>query len=128
MFTSWGWGISIGPGVAGIVLSWTLRAPVIAAWSAPGTALLITLFPRLPLAEAVGAYLTAAVILLVVGLSGSLERIMTRVPGGIAGGMMAGILLPFGVRTATQHSCRVPRLIKYATGKFILKNFPDEIS
>jgi hypothetical protein len=97
MFASWVWGISIGAGVAGIVLSWTLRAPVITAWSAPGTALLITLFPRLPLAEAVGAYLTAAVILLGIGLSGSLERIMVRVPSGVASGMMAGILLPFGM-------------------------------
>lgn len=96
-FASWVWGISIGAGVAGIVLSWTLRAPVITAWSAPGTALLITQFPHLPLADAIGAYLTAAAILLVIGLSGSLERIMARVPSGVASGMMAGILLPFGM-------------------------------
>ena len=39
MFASWVCGISIGAGVAGIVLSWRLRAPIITAWSAPGTAL-----------------------------------------------------------------------------------------
>jgi benzoate membrane transport protein len=97
MFASWVWSISIGAGVAGIVLSYILRAPVITAWSAPGTALLITLFPQLPLAEAVGAYLTAAAVLLLIGLSGSLERIMAHVPKGIASGMMAGILVPFGM-------------------------------
>ncbi|MFC5458711.1 benzoate/H(+) symporter BenE family transporter [Massilia niabensis] len=96
-FASWVWGISIGAAVSGIALSWILRAPVITAWSAPGTALLITLFPDLSLSEAVGAYLTAAAILLVIGLSGRFDRIMAHVPKGVASGMMAGILLPFGL-------------------------------
>jgi benzoate membrane transport protein len=97
MFASWVWGISIGAAIAGIVLSWRLRMPVITAWSAPGTALLITLFPQLSINEAVGAYLTAAGILLLIGLSGSLDRIMAYVPKGVASGMMAGILVPFGM-------------------------------
>jgi benzoate membrane transport protein len=73
-----------------------LRAPVITAWSAPGTALLITLFPALSLAEAVGAYLTAAVILLAIGLSGPRPHHGPRA-ARVASGMMAGILLPFGL-------------------------------
>lgn len=96
-FASWVWGISIGAAVSGIALSWVLRVPVITAWSAPGTALLITLFPGLSLNEAIGAYLTAAAILLVIGLSGSFDRLMAHVPKGVASGMMAGILLPFGL-------------------------------
>ena len=96
-FASWVWGISIGAAVSGIALSWVLRVPVITAWSAPGTALLITLFPDLSLNEAIGAYLSAAAILLVIGLSGSFDRIMAHVPKGVASGMMAGILLPFGL-------------------------------
>ena len=96
-FASWVWGISIGAAVSGIVLSWVLRVPVITAWSAPGTALLITLFPQLSLNEAIGAYLSAAAVLLAIGLSGSFDRIMAHVPPGVASGMMAGILLPFGL-------------------------------
>ncbi|SFB89444.1 benzoate/H(+) symporter BenE family transporter [Massilia yuzhufengensis] len=101
MFASWVWGISIGAGVAGIALSWWLKTPVITAWSAPGTALLITLFPALSLNEAVGAYLTAALILLVIGMSGWVERVAAWVPPGVASGMMAGILLPFGMGAFT---------------------------
>jgi benzoate membrane transport protein len=97
MFASWVWGISVGAGVAGIFLSIRYRVPVITAWSAPGTALLITLFPNLSVREAVGAYLVAAAILLVLGLTGSVDRIMRRIPQGVAAGMMAGILLPFGL-------------------------------
>lgn len=97
MFASWVWGISIGAAVSGIFLSWKLRVPVITAWSAPGTALLITLFPGLSVNEAVGAYITAAAILLLIGLSGYFDRLMARIPRGIASGMMAGILFQFGV-------------------------------
>jgi len=97
VFASWVWGISIGAAISGIFLSWKLKVPVITAWSAPGTALLITLFPALSIHEAVGAYITAAVILLAIGLSGYFDRLMARIPTGIASGMMAGILFQFGV-------------------------------
>lgn len=97
MFASWVWAISIGAAVSGIYLSWRLKIPVITAWSAPGTALLITLFPELSIHQAVGAYITAAAILLAIGLSGQVDRVMTAIPKGIACGMMAGILLPFGL-------------------------------
>ncbi|GGY18538.1 benzoate/H(+) symporter BenE family transporter [Massilia dura] len=96
-FASWVWSIAIGAGVAGIWLSVRYRVPVITAWSAPGTALLITLFPALSVAEAIGAYITAAAILLVLGLTGGVDRIMRHIPQGVAAGMMAGILLPFGL-------------------------------
>ena len=43
--TSWIWAISLGSGVSGLLLSWWLKQPIITAWSAPGTALLLTLFP-----------------------------------------------------------------------------------
>ena len=97
MMTSWVWAISIGAAVSGIVLSLWLKVPVVTAWSAPGTALLVTLFPGLSLNEAVGAYLTAAAVIFVVGITGSFDRIIQAIPPGIASAMMAGILFQFGV-------------------------------
>ncbi|WP_024302425.1 benzoate/H(+) symporter BenE family transporter [Pseudogulbenkiania sp. MAI-1] len=96
MISSWVWAISLGAAVSGIVLSWRLKVPVVTAWSAPGTALLVTLFPGITLNQAVGAYLTAAVVLLLIGASGSFDRLMRHIPKGIAAGMMAGILFQFG--------------------------------
>ena len=101
MMSSWVWAISIGAAVSGIGLSLWLKVPVITAWSAPGTALLVTLFPGLSLNEAVGAYLTAAAIILVIGVSGSFDRIIRLIPPGIAAAMMAGILFQFGVGVFT---------------------------
>lgn len=99
MVASWLWGISIGAAVAGIWLSWRLKAPVITAWSAPGTALLVTLLPAMPLSEMVGAYITAALLLLLIGWTGYFDRLIQRIPRGVAAGMMAGILFQFGTQT-----------------------------
>lgn len=97
MMTSWVWAISMGAAVSGILLSLWLKVPVVTAWSAPGTALLVSLFPGLSLNEAVGAYLTAAMIIFVIGVTGSFDRIIQMIPPGIASAMMAGILFQFGV-------------------------------
>jgi len=96
MISSWVWGISIGAALSGIFLSWVLKVPVVTAWSAPGTALLVTLFPGLSLNEAVGAYITTAVVLFAIGVTGYFDRILKHVPKGVAAGMMGGILFQFG--------------------------------
>lgn len=97
MMTSWVWAISMGAAISGIVLSIWLKAPVVTAWSAPGTALLVALFPELSLNEAIGAYITAAIIIFVIGVSGTFDAFVRAIPKGIAAGMMAGILFQFGV-------------------------------
>lgn len=101
MMTSWVWAISVGAAVSGIVLSLWLKVPVITAWSAPGTALLVSLFPELSLNEAVGAYITAAIIIFIIGVSGTFDAFVRIIPKGIAAGMMAGIIFQFGVGAFT---------------------------
>lgn len=98
MLSSWIWAISMGAGLSGLLLSAWLRQPIITAWSAPGTALLLSLFPQISMAEVVGAYLTAAVLVIAIGLSGCFERIVQLIPRGIAAAMLAGILFQFGVQ------------------------------
>ena len=97
MTASWVWAISVGAGVSGIFLSWYLKVPVVTAWSAPGTVLLITLFPAITMPEVVGAYITAAVLIFVVGVSGYFDKLVRMIPRGVAAGMMAGILFQFGL-------------------------------
>jgi len=94
---SWVWSISIGVGVTGIVLSWHTRAPVITAWSTPAAAFLVTALATTPYAEAVGAYMLSAAAFVLLGLSGWFERVIRWVPPGIAAGLLAGILLQFGM-------------------------------
>ncbi len=95
---SWVWSISIGVGVTGLVLSWLSREPIITAWSTPAAAFLVTALATTPYAEAVGAYVVSAAAFVVLGLSGWFERVIRLIPPGVASGLMAGILLQFGIK------------------------------
>jgi benzoate membrane transport protein len=80
----------------GIGLSLRYRVPIIIAWSAPGSALLVALLPGISMNEAVGAYLLSSLIIFLVGISGAFDRIVGKLPGAIAAAMLAGILFRFG--------------------------------
>ena len=101
MMVSWIWGISIGAAVSGIYLSIKYKTPVITAWSAPGTALLVTLFPNISLNEAVAAYITSAIVIFLFGITGYFDKLLKWIPQDVAAGMMAGILFQFGISLFT---------------------------
>lgn len=96
LLSSWVWAISIGSALLGIGLSLRYRVPIIIAWSAPGSALLVALLPGISMNEAVGAYLLSSLIIFLVGISGAFDRVISKLPGAIAAAMLAGILLRFG--------------------------------
>ncbi|MDV7616182.1 benzoate/H(+) symporter BenE [Acinetobacter baumannii] len=101
MMVSWIWGISIGAAVSGIYLSIKYKTPVITAWSAPGTALLVTLFPNISLNEAVATYITSAIVIFLIGITGYFDKLLKWIPQDVAAGMMAGILFQFGISLFT---------------------------
>jgi benzoate membrane transport protein len=94
---SWVWSISIGVGVTGLVLSWIAREPIITAWSTPAAAFLVTALATTSYAEAVGSYLISAAAFVALGLSGYFEKVIRLIPPGVAAGLLAGILLQFGI-------------------------------
>ncbi|MGB3072502.1 MAG: benzoate/H(+) symporter BenE family transporter [Ottowia sp.] len=95
---SWVWSVSIGVGVTGLLLSWVFREPIITAWSTPAAAFLVTALAATPYAEAVGAYLISAAAFVVLGWLGWFERVIRLIPPGVAAGLLAGILLQFGIK------------------------------
>ena len=94
---SWVWSVSIGVGITGIVLSWCYREPIITAWSTPAAAFLVVALASTPYEQAVGAYLISALAFLVLGVSGYFEKVIRLIPSSIASGLLAGILLQFGI-------------------------------
>ncbi|ANG99256.1 benzoate transporter [Brucella pseudogrignonensis] len=94
---SWVWSVSIGVGLTGLYLSWRYRAPIITAWSTPAAAFLVTALATTSYPEAVGAYMISAFAFVLLGLTGYFDRVIRLIPAGIASGLLAGILLQFGI-------------------------------
>lgn len=94
---SWMWALGLGMGVTCILLSLRYRMPVVTAWSTPGAAMLITGAAGVSIGEATGAFLVSAAMMTVCGFSGWFERAINRIPVSLASGMLAGVLLRFGL-------------------------------
>ena len=95
--SSWMWALGIAMGVTCIGLSLRYRAPVVTAWSTPGAALLVTALAGVSLEQATGAFMFCAVLILLAGVTRGFERVMDRIPPGIAAAMLAGVLVRFGI-------------------------------
>jgi benzoate membrane transport protein len=80
-------------------LSWRTKMPVITAWSTPGAAL-IAASTGFTMPEAVGAFLVTGVLLVTTGLIRPMMRLIARIPGSVASGMLAGIVVTFAMNAA----------------------------
>ncbi|MGY4644243.1 benzoate/H(+) symporter BenE family transporter [Cellulomonas sp. URHB0016] len=98
--TSWVWAISVGSGLTCLVLSWATRQPVVTAWSTPGAALLVAALGGYRFSDAVGAYVVAAAVAVVLGFSGAFGRLLALLPRQLTSALLAGVLLPFVVGAA----------------------------
>lgn len=85
-------------GVPGALLSWRLKIPVVLAWSTPGAALLAASTLGLSWPTAIGAFVFAALLMILTALIPALGRLAARIPAAIASAMLAGVLLPFVLR------------------------------
>lgn len=94
---SWVWAISIGAGVCSMWMSWRHKLPVVCAWNTPGAALLVSAIATAPYHQVIGAYLFAAALIWLIGVSGIFERLMALIPKSLCAAMLAGILLRFGI-------------------------------
>lgn len=98
---SWVWGAIVGNGILCILLSLWYGIPITAPYSTAGAALLGLSLVNFTLPEAVGAYIVTGVLLFVLGLSGLFARVVQLIPQPIALGVVAGVLLRFGLSVFT---------------------------
>lgn len=93
---SWVFGILFSGGAATLIMSLLYRQPLGFAWSIPGTVLLGPSLQHLSFAEVVGAFFTSGVLILALGATGVIRRIMAMVPMPIVMAMVAAVFLRFG--------------------------------
>ena len=124
---SWMWALGLGMGLTCIALSLRYRMPVVTAWSTPGAAMLIASSAGVPYAEAIGAFLLSAILMAVAGFSGLFERSLSRIPVSLASGMLAGVLLRFGldvfVSMQTQLFMALAMFVTYLCGRRLFPRY-----
>lgn len=90
--------LCISIAATGALLSFRLRIPVVLAWSTPGAALLASAPADLTWPVAIGVFVSAALMMITLGLVPKLSAWAERFPPAIASGVLAGVLLPYCLR------------------------------
>ena len=127
--TSWMWALGLGMGLCSAIPSLILKQPVMVAWSTPGAAVLATagLAGGFSMAQAVGAFMACAVLIILAGATGLFERLMNRIPMAIASALLAGVLARFGLQAFAAAQTALPlvvlMLLVYLLGRRLLPRY-----
>jgi benzoate membrane transport protein len=92
---SWIFACYVGGGLFGIFLSLKYRQPLCGAFNVAGVVFLGTALVQFNYQEAIGAYLITGLLLLILGLTGLVDKAMKWIPMPIIMAMIAGVLLSF---------------------------------
>ncbi len=94
---SWVFGVFFVNGLVSLLMSWRYTTPLAFGWTIPGTVLVGPALQHLSFAEVIGAFYATSALILVLGLSGWVKRVMALLPMPIVMGMVAGVFLRFGL-------------------------------
>ncbi|ODT15782.1 MAG: benzoate transporter [Kaistia sp. SCN 65-12] len=108
--SSWVSGLGLATALSALALSVRYRMPIITAWSTPGAALIASTAGVPSFAAAVGAFVLAAVLILLTAAVRPLGRLIESIPASIAAAMLAGILLRL-VMAMVEHVPTSPLLV-----------------
>ena len=95
--SSWVFGAFAINGCLSIGMSLLYRQPLVFFWTIPGVVLLGPALEHLDFAQVVGAFYVTGLLLLILGLSGWVSRIMSLLPMPIIMAMVAGVFVQFGL-------------------------------
>lgn len=95
--SSWIFGVFFINGLITILMCWLYRQPLAFFWTIPGTVLVGPALAHLNFAQVIGAFYATGLLMLVLGTTGWVKRVMQAAPMPIVMGMVAGVFLRFGL-------------------------------
>lgn len=94
---SWIFGAFFLNGLISITFCLLYRQPLVFFWTIPGAVLVGPALEHLSFAQVIGAFYATGLLMLVLGLSGWVRRIMGAIPMPIVMAMVSGVFLQFGL-------------------------------
>ena len=98
---SWIFGIYVFGGLLGMILAPYCKPPISGASSIPGATLMGPALAGYSFQEAAGAFVLAGIIVLLLGVTGLIGKVMRWLPLPIVMGMIGGCMLKFGTQIIT---------------------------
>lgn len=93
---TWVFGIYFFGGLLGTILALYYKVPISGAYSIPGATLMGAALAGYSFSEAAGAFVIAGVIVLIIGFTGAIGKIMKFLPLEIVMAMVGGAMMKFG--------------------------------
>jgi benzoate membrane transport protein len=125
--SSWLFALGMSIAISSIGLSLRYKVPILAGWSTPGAALLVTSLAGVSMPEAIGAFLFSAFMTVLVGVTGIFEKAVTHIPRALTSAMLAGILIHFGmnifIAMQSQSVLILTMLMSYLVGKRLFPRY-----
>lgn len=84
-------------GLISLIMALRYKMPINGAYSIPGAAIMAAAFATFTFPEVVGAFIMAGVLVLILGVTGVIGRIMRWIPMPIVMAMITGAMIRFGV-------------------------------
>lgn len=94
---SWIFGCFFINGLISLLFCLVYRQPLVFFWTIPGTVLVGDALTHLSFAEVIGAFYATGLLMLILGTTGLVRKIMARLPMPIVMAMVAGVFLQFGL-------------------------------
>ena len=121
--SSWVAALCLAMAATSATLSLRHRIPAITAWSTPGAAL-IAASSGIRMEAAVGAFLLAAILILLTAAFRPLGDLIGRIPASVASGLLAGVLIRFVV-AVFESAGTAPALVLPLVGVFLVVRLFD---
>ncbi len=113
--------VSFGAGITSLLFSYHYKKPLLMAFSTAGAAILGSGASHVSFNEIIGAFVVCGGLITLAGVTGWFERVLNRIPTALASGMLAGVLLRFGLDVFTAMKTQPALVLGMLTVYLVMK-------